>query len=169
MAAAADTCPSLFLGLPMPSEQQLLAELAALRAEVEGLRDKVSDMEHRVGIQEDNGLTVLEHLSSLKEEIHKQPEAAKTTQKTQDHLTRIAAILGAKEKRLIEGQAARHYLARYRKEGMAFSEIAALMGLTVDRIRQLSRLAATDQRFNICWHPRKKNTKIFKLRRWDAQ
>ncbi len=38
MAAAADICPSLFLGLPMPSEQQLLAELAALRAEVDYLK-----------------------------------------------------------------------------------------------------------------------------------
>jgi len=118
----------------------------------------------------DNQLIQLQLIKQLQgAAATKEQQAAKTTQKTQDHLTRIAAILGAKERRLIEGQAARHYLVRYRKEGMTFSEIAALMGLTVDRIRQLSRLAATDQRFNICWHPRKKNTKIFKLRRWDAQ
>jgi len=97
------------------------------------------------------------------------PETAKKpTQKTQDHITSIAIILGAKEKRLIEGQAPRAYVDRLRKEGLTFSELANVMGLTVDRIRQLAKIAAGDQRFNITWHPRKKNTKIIKLRRWDA-
>ena len=97
------------------------------------------------------------------------PKATEPTQKTLDHLTEIAVILGAAEKRLIENQAPRAYLTRLRKEGMTFSQLSARMGLTVDRIRQLSRIAATDQRFNITWHPRRKNTKIFKLRRWDVQ
>jgi hypothetical protein len=92
------------------------------------------------------------------------------TQKTLDHLTEIATILGAKEKRLREGpQESSIYLARFKREGMTFSELSVVMDLTVDRIRQLSRLAATDQRFNIGWHPRRKNTKIIKLRRWDVQ
>lgn len=145
----------------MPSEQQLIAELVALRAEVATLQKENSTLSENQFIQ-------LQLIKQLKEEIHKRPAGANTTQKTKDHLTRIARILAAKEERLIEGQAARPYLTRYRKEGMTFSEIAALMGLTVDRIRQLSRIAATDQRFNISWHPRRKNTKVFKLRRWDS-
>lgn len=58
-------------------------------------------------------------------------------QKTLDHLTEIALILGATEKRLIENQAPRAYLTRLRNEGMTFSQLARMMGLTVDRIRQL--------------------------------
>jgi hypothetical protein len=50
---------------------------------------------------------------------------------------------------------------------MTFSDIAGLLGVTVDRVRQLSRIAATDQRLVVSWHPRKKNTKIFRLSRWD--
>jgi len=93
----------------------------------------------------------------------------KPTQKTQDHISEIAHILGNKEKRLIEGHAPRVYVDKLRKEGLSFSQLANVMGLSVDRIRQLSRIAATDQRFNVTWHPRKKNTKIIKLRRWDTQ
>jgi len=51
---------------------------------------------------------------------------------------------------------------------MTFSDIAGLLGVTVDRVRQLSRIAATDQRLVVSWHPRKKNTKIFRLSRWDT-
>ncbi len=124
-------------------------------------REAMDSLPMRVwGIEED--LATLEKTAT-------KPKAVEPTQKTLDHLTEIAAILGAKEKRLIEGQAPRSYLARLRKEGMTFSQLSAVMGLTVDRVRQLSRIAATDQRFNITWHPRRKNTKIFKLRRWDVQ
>jgi len=124
-------------------------------------REAMDSLPMRVwGIEED--------LATLEKTAIK-PKAAEPTQKTLDHLTEIAMILGAAEKRLIENQAPRAYLAKLRKEGMTFSQLAARIGLTVDRIRQLSRLAATDQRFNVCWHPRKKNTKIIKLRRWDVQ
>lgn len=108
-------------------------------------------------------------LSELEKTATK-PKAAEPTQKTLDHLTEIAMILGNMERRLTEGpQESRIYLARLKREGMTFSQLAARMNLTTDRIRQLSRIAATDQRFNISWHPRKKNTKIIKLRRWDVQ
>jgi DNA-directed RNA polymerase sigma subunit (sigma70/sigma32) len=157
--------------------QPLQDEVAALREERDQdrrelavLRSSVAALEARVTLQEDNGLIQLRLINSLREDGHQAPESAAPvlTKKTQDHITEIAHILGAKEKRLIEGQAARPYVDKLRKEGMTFSQLANVLGLTVDRIRQLSRIAATDQRFNITWHPRKKNTKIIKLRRWDA-
>jgi len=156
----------------------------AIEKAIEPLQDRVKDLEKmvavqgeqiatleaRIGLQEDNGLIQLRLINSLREDVHKDLEnaAPAPTQKTSDHITEIAHILGAKEKRLIEGQAGRAYVDKLRKEGMTFSQLANVLGLTVDRIRQLSRIAATDQRFNVCWHPRKKNTKIIKLRRWDA-
>jgi DNA-directed RNA polymerase sigma subunit (sigma70/sigma32) len=146
-------------------------EVRDLKATVARQDEKIAALEATLDTHADNSLIQLRLINSLREDVH--PAAApaptrETTQKTQDHITAIAVILAAKEKRLIESQTAHAYVTRLRKEGMTFSELANIMGLTVDRIRQLSRIAATDQRFNITWHPRKKNTKIIKLRRWDA-
>jgi len=67
MAAAADICPSLFLGLPMPSEQQLLAELAALRAEVAILQKENSTLSENQVIQ-------LRLIKQLQEAARRQPQ-----------------------------------------------------------------------------------------------
>jgi DNA-directed RNA polymerase sigma subunit (sigma70/sigma32) len=145
-------------------------EVRDLKATVARQDEKIAALEATLDTHAENSLIQLRLINGLREDAPKAPEnaAPAPTQKTQDHITSIAVILGAKEKRLIEGQAPRAYVDRLRKEGMTFSELANIMGLTVDRIRQLSRIAATDQRFNITWHPRKKNYKIIKLRRWDA-
>jgi cell division septum initiation protein DivIVA len=150
--------------------QPLQDEVMQLRATVDRQDEKIASLESTQNTLADNQLIQLRLINSIREESHKEEtaRAANTTQKTRDHITSIAVILGAKEKRLIEGQAPRAYVDRLRKEGMTFSDLASIMGLTIDRIRQLAKLAAGDQRFNITWHPRKKNTKIIKLRRWDA-
>ena len=150
--------------------QPLQDEVRDLKATVARQDEKIAALEATLDTHADNSLIQLRLINSLREDVPQSPEnaAPALTQKTQDHITSIAVILAAKEKRLIESQTAHAYVTRLRKEGMTFSELANIMGLTVDRIRQLSRIAATDQRFNITWHPRKKNTKIIKLRRWDA-
>jgi len=150
--------------------QPLQDAVRDLKATVARQDEKIAALEATLDTHADNSLIQLRLINSLREDGHKAPENAAPvlTKKTQDHITEIAHILGAKEKRLIEGQAGRAYVDKLRKEGMTFSQLATVLGLTVDRIRQLSRIAATDQRFNITWHPRKKNTKISKLRRWDA-
>ena len=150
--------------------QPLQDEVRDLKATVARQEEKIAALEATLDTHADNSLIQLRLINSLREDLHKVPESAAPapTKKTQDHITEIAHILGAKEKRLIEGQAGRAYVDKLRKEGMTFSQLASVLGLTVDRIRQLSRIAATDKRFNITWHPRKKNTKIIKLRRWDA-
>jgi len=73
MAAAADTCPSLFLGLPMPSEQQLLAELTALRSEVAGLRATVDTLEKENTTLSDNVLIQLQLIKQLQEAARREP------------------------------------------------------------------------------------------------
>ena len=150
--------------------QPLQDAVRDLKATVARQDEKIAALEATLDTHADNSLIQLRLINSLREDGHKAPENAAPvlTKKTQDHITEIAHILGAKEKRLIEGQAGRAYVDKLRKEGMTFSQLANVLGLTVDRIRQLSRIAATDQRFNITWHPRKKNTKIIKLRRWDT-
>jgi len=148
--------------------QPALDRIDTLEAIVTSQDEKLAALESIQETQAENQLIQLRLINDLRQATKKEAIPSETTQKTQDHITEIAHILGATETRLIERQVPRSALTRYRSEGLTFSELARVMGLTVDRIRQLSRIAATDQRFNICWHPRKKNTKIFKLRRWDA-
>lgn len=150
--------------------QPLVDRISSLEATVASQNEKIAASEKWQGTLSDNQYTQLKLINSIREESHKEEIArtANTTQKTQDNITRIAVILANKEKRLIEGQAPRAYVDRLRKEGMTFSELANIMSLTIDRIRQLAKIAASDQRFNVTWHPRKKNTKIIKLRRWDV-
>jgi DNA-directed RNA polymerase sigma subunit (sigma70/sigma32) len=150
--------------------QPLQDEVRDLKATVARQDEKIAALEATLDTHADNSLIQLRLINSLREDHHKAPESAAPalTQKTQDHITSIAVILAAKEKRLIESQTAHAYVTRLRKEGMTFSELANVLGLTTDRIRQLAKIASGDQRFNITWHPRKKNTKIITLRRWDV-
>lgn len=155
--------------------QPLQDEIAQLREgidrqEIAALRLKMASLEKDRDTLSENQLIQLRLIHELKEKVNQESPAPtkKTTKKTEDHIQSIANALHAKEKKLIDCQAPPGYLKRYRSEGMTFSDIAGLLGLTVDRIRQLSRIAATDQRLVVSWHPRKKNTKIFRLSRWDT-
>ena len=141
-----------------------------LQAEIAQLHEDITSLEAAQDTLSDNQLIQLRLIHELKEKVNQESPAntKKITKKTEDHIQSIVDALHAKEKKLIDCQAPPGYLKRYRSEGMTFSDIAGLLGLTVDRIRQLSRIAATNQRLVVSWHPRKKNTKIFRLSRWDT-
>ena len=156
--------------------QPLQDEIAQLREErdldrqqIAALRLKMASLEKDRDTLSENQLIQLRLIHELKEKVNQEsPAPTKITKKTEDHIQSIVNALHAKEKKLIDCQAPPGYLKRYRSEGMTFSDIAGLLGVTVDRVRQLSRIAATDQRLEVSWHPRKKNTKIFRLSRWDT-
>ncbi len=58
----------------MPSEQQLLAELAALRAEVAGLRAIVTSLEKENSTLSENQFIQLRLIKQLQEAVRKQPQ-----------------------------------------------------------------------------------------------
>jgi DNA-directed RNA polymerase sigma subunit (sigma70/sigma32) len=148
---------------------QLREEIDQDRQEIAALRLKMASLETDRDTLSENQLIQLRLIHELKEKVNQEsPAPTKITKKTEDHIQSIVNALHAKEKKLIDCQAPPGYLKRYRSEGMTFSDIAGLLGVTVDRVRQLSRIAATDQRLVVSWHPRKKNTKIFRLSRWDT-
>lgn len=146
------------------------AAIQPLQDEIAQLQEELASLEKVQDTLSDNQLIQLRLIHELKEKVNQESPAhtKKTTKKTEDHIQSIVNALHAKEKKLIDCRAPPGYLKRYRSEGMTFSDIAGLLGLTVDRIRQLSRIAATDQRLLVSWHPRKKNTKIIRLSRWDT-
>ena len=149
---------------------QLREEIAQGHREIAALRLKTASLEKDRDTLSENQLIQLRLIHELKGKINQESPAPtnKITKKTEDHINEIVVALHAKEKKLIDCQAPPGYLKRYRSDGMTFSDIAGLLGVTVDRVRQLSRIAATDQRLVVSWHPRKKNTKIFRLSRWDT-
>ncbi|RJE46827.1 hypothetical protein A7K50_12445 [Dehalobacter sp. MCB1] len=151
--------------------QPLVDRIEALEATVAQQNEKITASEKWQNTLADNQGIQLQLINTLRRDAPTKAPAShetKPTKKTSDHIDEIALILANREKGLVQSAAPKHYLTKLRKEGMKFSDLAAIMNLTVDRIRQLSRIAATDQRFNVTWHPRKKNAKIIKLRRWDA-
>lgn len=151
--------------------QPLVDRISSLEATVASQEEKIATLEATQDTLSENQLIQLKLIHKIREEAPAKtpaPHEAKPTKKTSTHIDEIALILANREKALIQSSAPKHYVAKLRKEGMKFSDLAAIMSLTVDRVRQLSRIAATDQRFNVTWHPRKKNTKIIKLRRWDV-
>ena len=50
------------------------------------------------------------------------------------------------------------------QKGVTYAEAATILKLDKSRICQLRSLIASDSRFNITWHPNKKNTKIICLK-----
>lgn len=151
--------------------QPLQDRIEALEATVARQDEKIAASEKWQNTLADNQGIQLQLINTLRRDATTKAPAShetKPTKKTSDHIDEIALILANRERGLVQSAAPKHYLTKLRKEGMKFADLAAIMNLTVDRIRQLSRIAATDQRFNVTWHPRKKNTKIIKLRRWDA-
>lgn len=107
----------------------------------------------------DEKLARLEPRTSLK--------TGEPNQKTQDHLTAIWTLLCGLEK--VAKNSPKPKLIRFRQEGVSLTRVAEALHLTPRRARQLAELAAKDERFNVIWHPKKKNSKIIKLRRWDNE
>ena len=111
MAAAADICSSLFLGLPMPSEEQLLAELAALRAEVATLQKENSTLSENQFIQ-------LRLIKQLQEAARRQPQPLQ-----RDRAEILRALLAANGGKMLAKDARlKMHLSRSR-----FSELLASM------------------------------------------
>ncbi len=119
--------------------------LQSLLQEVQRLRDRVSAIEAR---QDRDFEQIAGDICNHGQRIIKleATEPKEPSSKVSEHLEEIAKALSAREA---------HY--------MAFWEVEELLGLSHRRVSQLADIAKNDPRFIICWHPRKKNMKVFKL------
>lgn len=148
-----------------------------LGRKVEQLEKDKKELEEKLhGVQELSKESFRELKSELifdKKRITKledAPEAeCKPNEKTQTHLESIFRLLAAKEANYRKDSYGKALLTQYKREGLLLSQISGILGLSSERVRQLAKLAAKDSRFNVCWHPKKKNSKIIRLSRWDAQ
>jgi hypothetical protein len=149
---------------------QVFSELQSLRSEVTQLREENKDLKERIASQ-DEKIAVLEttelqdvdriciDIAQDRQRISrlecKDPEPQGHGAKVKEHLNVIYDALEDRE-RSCKGSARK-------LDFMTFWEAEELLGLSHRRISQLANIAKNDPRFIIGWHPKKKNTKIFKL------
>jgi hypothetical protein len=59
--------------------------------------------------------------------------------------------------------------AKAGQRGVTYAEAAKILKLNKARVCQLRGLIAADSRFNISWHPKKKNTKVICLKIYNSK
>lgn len=65
-----------------------------------------------------------------------------------------------------------HELLLYAKagqKGVTYKDAAKILGIKKSRVCQLRTLIASDSRFDISWHPNRKNTKIICLKNYKLK
>ena len=125
----------------MPSEQQLLAELAALRAEMEGLRDKVTSLEREHFTLSENQFIQLGLIKKLRNEDKKDIERGSPLL---DELFKEMVAIGRKQ--------------------TDFATAARMVGRSKRRMIQLKTAIALDNRFVLIPSERHSQKLLIRLR-----
>ena len=143
---------------------QLLAELQGLREEVATLREENQDLKEKVVALESTELQDIDRICvdiaqdrQRITKLEKPPE-----QKNKPYSPKVAAHLDDIYGALQERERSCKGAAR-KWDFISFWEAAELLDLSHRRISQLADIARNDPRFIISWHPKKKNTKVFKI------
>ena len=127
--------------------------IARQAKEIENLTKSLDTLERTVEDLRDLAKYTLSTLSkrvTSLEDVKAQVRPQKT-EVTTKHLDRLADALLMK--------------ARQGQKGVTYGEAAKILRISKKRVVQLRTLISSDHRFNIDWHPNKKNMKIICLRR----
>lgn len=136
----------------------LLVETQSLRAdsnkqarEIEELRKSRKDIEQ--DIEE-----IREHFPALVVETKKRVSALEAQAKPKETANNKERINIIAQELLRRAEA--------KQIGMTYAEAAKILQINKARICQLRLLIAADSRFDIIWHPKKKNTKLICLKNY---
>jgi uncharacterized coiled-coil protein SlyX len=174
-----------------PILNQLLAELLSLRSEVAQLREERDQDRQEIQDLKDGLQVAQDRIASLEAIVASQDEKITALEATEmQDVDRLALDIARDRQRISRlecqdpepqehGAKVKEHLnviydaledrersckGSVRKwDFMTFWEAEELLGLSRRRISQLANIAKNDPRFVIVWHPKKKNTKIFKL------
>jgi chromosome segregation ATPase len=156
----------------------LLSETQSLRADsnkqsrtIEGLQATPKDQSEQLGLLRDGIVRLQNEVASciqfqgrIAEDLArglqriKAMEEKNKPQKTDATLAHINALASELLTRAKAGQ-----------RGVTYAEAAKILKLDKSRICQLRGLIASDSRFNIDWHPNRKNTKVICLKNYKIK
>ena len=117
-----------------------------LRAEVKALRARVADLEE---MAKANHKFTSRRLSAL--EDRKPPASEKT-----------AGYLDALAEHLLK-------ISERGQAGITYAQAAKFLCITKARVCQMRGMIASDSRFNLTWHPSRKNLKIISLKKNNSR
>ena len=143
---------------------QILAEIQALRAEVATLREENQDLKERVAALESTEMQDIDRIcidiAQDRQRITKLEEPPEQEHKS--YSPKVAAHLNEIVNAIQERERSTKDKAQ-KWDFISYWEVAELLGVSHRRVSQLADIARKDWRFVITWHPKKKNTKVFKL------
>jgi flagellar motor protein MotB len=147
-------------GALTPQERQALVQLLS------DLSKKVEDLEKRTEKQAKQIEDLQKENKALGKEIYEVREMAILI--IQDACKRITKIEERNKPQITDNNVTRINVlaqelltrAKAGQKGITYAEAAQLLKLDKSRICQLRGLISSDSRFNISWHPNRKNTKI---------
>jgi uncharacterized coiled-coil protein SlyX len=141
---------------------QLLSDLSKRIEDLEKLTGKqgreIEDLSKALNEAEQDIEEIREHFPALVSEAKKRISAIESHGKpkpTANNADRINALADALLCRAKAGQ-----------RGVTYAEAAKILGVNKARICQLRSLIAADHRFDVSWHPKKKNTKVICLKNY---
>ena len=128
--------------------------IESLKKENEDLKNKLSDVQQDL-------LDIRDYFPKLLAEDRQRITALEERGKPKKTDVTLAHINALAQALLIRAKAG--------QRGVTYTEAANILMLDKSRICQLRSLIASDSRFNIDWHPHRKNTKVICLKNYKME
>lgn len=142
--------PTEVVSIPASVLTALVDQVQAFAAKIEALEKRLEESQETLNLniaRDRQRITALEHPP--------EPEPKPLSKKVVGHLDDIVGALLGRQKACEK--------SGFKFDFMTFWEVSQLLDLSHRRISQLARIASNDPRFVIGWHPKKRNTKAFRL------
>ena len=149
---------------------QALVELRELKEEVAQLREErnrdhqeIQDLKEKVAALESTELQDIDRICiDIAQDRQRITKLEKPEQESKPYSPKVAAHLNEIVNAIQERERSTKDKAQ-KWDFISYWEVAELLGVSHRRVSQLADIARKDWRFVITWHPKKKNTKVFKL------
>lgn len=152
-------------GMKPEERQKLIQLLSDLTRDVKDLKKANSDLQKEIyDLRELSKWTLKAHFKRMDDMADEFDEriseletkgASQNTDVAKDHINALALEL------LIR--------AKTGQRGVTYAEAAKILGIGKSRVCQLRSLIASDSRFNVSWHPARKNMKIICLKKFPSK
>jgi len=138
----------------LEAKRELQATVRRQTLQIEELQKANKDLQQEVYDVHEMARTIISDVAKRVTAIEDKGKP-KETDNNKDHLNRLAQELLLRAK---SGQ-----------KGVTYKEAAKILNINKVRVCQLRTLIASDSRFDVSWHPNRKNTKIICLKNYKLK